>query len=278
MATNDFARFHGRLEIRGRLELKTPLRVGAGGGDDMGLADIAVVKDALDRPYIPGSSFKGVLRSYVESILRTIDEDLACLCVTDQENHTCPTTRSRRVREGQDRSDYEALLQDTYGGDEDAMYLDGTCRVCQVFGSHGLAAKVIIPDLHPSDEWYGPYQVRHGVSIDRDTETAAEGRLYTGEAVPAGVHFDCEIIVENGSPADQGLVLLGLRAFEQGAVTLGGGSTRGLGQVKLEITDCREVSADPGDLIEYLVSGASRAVDEAGRLEKIGHLRQELGV
>ena len=278
MATNDFARFHGRLEIQGRLELKTPLRVGAGGGDDLGLADIAVVKDALGRPYIPGSSFKGVLRSYVESILRTIDEGLACLCVTDQENHTCPTTRSRRVREGQDRSDYDALLQDTFHGDEDAMYLDGTCRVCQVFGSHGLAAKVIIPDLGLSDEWYGPYQVRHGVSIDRDTETAAEGRLYTGEAVPAGIHFDCEVIVENGSPADQGLVLLGLRAFEQGTVTLGGGSTRGLGQVKLEITACREVSANPGDLIEYLVSGASQAVDEAGRLEKIGHLRQELGV
>lgn len=68
-----------------------------------------------------------------------------------------------------------------------------------------------------SDEkqWYGAYQVRHGVSIERDTETAADGRLYTTEVVPAGTRFHCEVIVENGSDADQGLVLLGLRAFER---------------------------------------------------------------
>jgi CRISPR-associated RAMP protein (TIGR02581 family) len=277
MTTNDFSRFGGRLEIRGHLELKTPLRIGAGGGDGMGLADIAVVKDALGRPYIPGSSLKGVLRAYIESVLRTIDESLACLCVTDQDNHTCPTTKRRRREPGQAQSDYEALLE-AFGGDEDAMYLEGTCRVCQVFGSHGLASKVVIPDLTLSEAWYGPYQVRHGVSIDRDTETAAAGRLYTSEAVPAGTRFNCEVIVENGSPADQGLVLLGLRAFEQGMVTLGGGGTRGLGQATLAIGDCREIGQNPVDLIEFLVSGASQAVDEAGRLAKINSLRQELGV
>ena len=285
MATNDFSRFYGRLQINGQLQLKTPLRIGAGRNDDLGTADITVVKDALGRPYIPGSSFKGVLRSQIEMILRTIDEKLACLCVTDEKGHTCPTTKSRRMEEGQEKSDYDVLLEETFHGDEDAMYLDGTCRVCQVFGSHGLASKVIIPDLRLSDEdmdergvWQGRYQVRHGVSIDRDTETAAEGRLYTGEAVPAGTRFTCEIIIENGSQADQGLVLLGLRAFEQGRVTLGGAASRGLGQVQLAITGCEEVSADPAQLIDYLVDGRGTDVDEDGRLQKIGALRRELGV
>ena len=126
--------------------------------------------------------------------------------------------------------------------------------------------------------WHGRYQIRHGVSIDRDTETAAEGRLYTGEAVPSGSRFDCEIIIENGSAADQGLVLLGLRAFEQGRVTLGGAASRGLGQVRLTITGCQEVSPEPATLIDYLVSGQGSPVDEAGRLNKITSLREELGV
>lgn len=278
MSTNDFTRFRGRLEVRGQLELTTPLRIGAGGGQEMDLADISVVKDALGRPYIPGSSFKGVLRSYVETVLRTIDEKYACLCVTDQADPFCPTTASRRVPEGQETSDYDRLLNEVYDGDEDALYLDGTCRICQVFGSHGLASKVIIPDLALSDPWVAPYQIRHGVSIDRDTETAAQGRLYTSEAVPARTRFKCEIIVENGSPADQGLVLLGLRAFEREMVVLGGATSRGLGRVKLTVETCQEISDEPQALLDYLMGADPMAVDEESRLAKIQALRDELGV
>jgi CRISPR-associated RAMP protein (TIGR02581 family) len=293
MRTNDFARFHGRLTMHGALELVTPLRIGAGSSDDLGTADITVVKDALGYPYIPGSSFKGVLRTQVERLLRTIDEELACLCVTFADytddppgsRPHCPTTLQQDALKA--RVNY-LRAQDPNSSTEDGRYLDKiyleeTCAVCRVFGSTGLAAKVIIPDLNlEADEmsadgqWYGTYQVRHGVSIDRDTETAAEGRLYTSEAVPAGARFHCEIIVENGSPADQGLVLLGLRAFEKKLVTLGGGASRGLGQVQLTITDCREIPSGGEGLIEFLVSGASRLVDETARLAKISALRAEL--
>ncbi|MCP4425757.1 MAG: CRISPR-associated RAMP protein, partial [Chloroflexi bacterium] len=227
--TNDFTRFHGRLQIIGELELQTPLRIGSGGGDETSIADIAVVKDAMGRPYIPGSSFKGVLRSTIEQLLRTVDESLACLCVTNQDNHRCPTTKKRHKEEGQDKSDYKSLLEDEFDNDEDAMYLEGTCRVCQVFGSLGLASKVTIPDLYLSEEWSDRYQVRYGVSIDRDTETAADSRLYTTQAVPPGTRFHCEVIIENGSQADQGMVLLGLRAFEHSLVAMGGAASRGLG-------------------------------------------------
>lgn len=295
MATNDFSRFHGRLEIRGVLALQTPLRIGSGGGDDMGLADIGVVKDVLGRPYIPGSSFKGVLRSHVEMVLRTIDEKLACLCVTFEDYQDdppgsqphCPTTlRPEALKARVDflrAQDENPKREDTPY--HDTIYLKEACTVCKVFGSNGLSSKVIIPDLALAESelgadgvWHGRTQVRHGVSIDRDTETAVDGRLYTGEVVPAGTRFSGEIIIENGSPADQGLVLLGLRAFEQGRVTLGGASSRGLGQVQFTITGCTEVSDDPTTLIEYLLSGAGQPVDEAGRLAKITALREELGV
>ena len=295
--TNDFKRFYGRLHIKGELELVTPLRIGS--GNSTALADIAVVKDSRGNPYIPGSSFKGILRSHIESFMRTIDKDnnrnLACLCVTFEDHDDsppgskshCPTTLRPDALKA--RVDYLKKQADK-PKDNDAPYLDRiylseTCFVCRVFGSNGLAAKVTIPDiklnkseLSADEMWHGRYQIRHGVSIDRDTETAAEGRLYTGEAVPSGSRFDCEIIIENGSAADQGLVLLGLRAFEQGRVTLGGAASRGLGQVRLTITGCQEVSDEPAALIDYLVSGEGSPVDEAGRLNKITSLREELGV
>lgn len=293
MKTNDFARFHGRLTIHGTLELITPLRIGAGGNDDMGAADITVVKDALGYPYIPGSSFKGVLRAQVEMLLRTMDDELACLCVSyaDYDDDPpgsrphCPTTLRNDALKA--RVQY-LRAQDPNSTTEDGRYLDQiyleeTCRVCRVFGSTGLAAKALVPDLklEPDElsddgQWYGTYQVRHGVSIDRDTETAADGRLYTTEAVPAGTRFHCEIIIENGSDADQGLVLLGLRAFEKKLVTLGGGSSRGLGQVQLTITDCQEIPKSGAGLIDFLVSGVGQAVDDAARLGKINALRDEL--
>ncbi len=264
--TQDFTTFGSWLKLTGLLELTTPLRIGAGRGDEFGLADIAVVKNRQGEPYIPGSSFKGVLRSSIEAFLRTIDPNLACLCVTTQPNFNCPTTKSPE--------DLAAYL--TQFKDEDDMYLRGTCRVCQVFGSTGLASKVQFPDLRLAEEWLGPYQLRNGVSIDRDTETAASQRLFTIEAVPAGTRFAFELLIENGSPADQGMVLLGLRAFEQGMRALGGATSRGLGQVKLTISRCEELSSDPEALFDFLTSGTTQDVSEQARTAKIQALRQEV--
>jgi CRISPR-associated RAMP protein (TIGR02581 family) len=263
---HDFTTFHSRLTVSGELELITPLRIGAGQGDDFGLADIAVVKNQRGLPYIPGSSVKGVLRSFIESFLRTIDPDLACLCVTTQTGFGCTTTK-----EPKDLAQYQKQF-----ADEDAMYMDGTCRVCKVFGSNGMASKVQIPDLPLAGEWVGRYQLRNGVSIDRDTETAVPQRLFTIEAVPAGTRFKFELIIENGNEADQGLVLLGLAAFEREMVALGGATSRGLGQVKLHIKRCTEVPGDAQALFDYLVSGTAVTVDKEARQAKINALRDEV--
>lgn len=282
MSTNDFSRFSGRLEVSGRLILLTPLQIGSGAADDMFGADLSVVKDAFGRPYIPGSSFKGVLRSYVEALLRAHDDDLACLCVTDQPQHSCPTPQKhalleQRAKELIDEPPDGATLDQ--GNIMDHIYLEDTCRICQVFGSNGLASKVIIPDLAVDEStWAGRYQIRHGVSIDRDTGTQAAGRLYNTEAVPTGTTFHCRVVIENGSAADQGLVLLGLKAFERSQVTLGGAASRGLGQVRLAIDECLEVPADTTQLIDFLAGGTAAAVDEAGQQAKIVALRDELEV
>jgi len=62
--------FHGKLLIEGDLICETGLHIGAGKGTlEIGGADNPVVKDAFGRPYVPGSSLRGRIRSLLETAL-----------------------------------------------------------------------------------------------------------------------------------------------------------------------------------------------------------------
>jgi CRISPR/Cas system CSM-associated protein Csm3 (group 7 of RAMP superfamily) len=58
-----FDTFKNRLEITGILTTVTALRISAGRSSEPIGSDLPVIKDAIGRPFIPGSSFKGALRS-----------------------------------------------------------------------------------------------------------------------------------------------------------------------------------------------------------------------
>jgi CRISPR-associated RAMP protein (TIGR02581 family) len=139
-----------------------------------------------------------------------------------------------------------------------------SCLVSRVFGSPWLASKVSIRDLLVDEQiWFGQFEVRNGVAIDRDTETAAEKKLYDFEVVPSGTRFHCEIVVENAIDWELGLLMAGLRPFERGEATLGGARSRGLGLVKVEWKCCRLIDAKrlgKEKLLDYLI-GEEEAPD-----------------
>src|SRR5215208_6861382 len=57
----------GKLLLEGDMLCETGLHVGAGKGSlEIGGSDNPVVKDAFGRPYVPGSSLRGKLRSLLE--------------------------------------------------------------------------------------------------------------------------------------------------------------------------------------------------------------------
>ncbi|MHC5675054.1 type III CRISPR-associated RAMP protein Csx7 [Nostoc sp.] len=108
--------------------------------------------------------------------------------------------------------------------------------------------------MQVTDTWFGQYQERDGVAIDRDTETAADGKLYDFQVVPAAAQFDLKAVVKNAEPWELGLLIIGLHQFETEQIPLGGGRSRGLGVVKLEIEKMRwfDVNNDPEKLLTYL--------------------------
>ena len=116
--------------------------------------------------------------------------------------------------------------------------LNKTCWVCQLFGSPCgtlLNYKSATCMLITGYSGLIQFQQRDGVAIDRDTETAADKQLYDYEVVPAGVLFDFKAIVDNAMDWQLGMLYLCLSAFEKGELTIGGGSSRGLGVIKLSL-------------------------------------------
>ncbi len=249
----DFATFHNRLTLRATLTLKTGLRIGSGAGDSVVGAEIPIVRDALGRPFIPGSSFKGALRAAVERIARTINRrpDLwACANPLDHEAGACITRRRKE----------ELLREATTNGRIDEQEFartvaKETCTVCRLFGSPWLAAKLRVKDLSLIEEsWAGRVEVRTGVGIDRDTCTAAGQVLYSFEVVPAGTRFRCELVVENADDVELGLLFLGLREMQRGRIPLGGARSRGLGWAELSGWETFE-RIDREHLLDYLIEG-----------------------
>ena len=82
-------------------------------------------------------------------------------------------------------------------------------------------------------EWASVVQVRDGVVIDRDSQTAVNGLKYDYEVVPPGSQFDLCVDLEN--PTDRDMALLGAAIFEWHAgSSIGGFTSRGLGRFPLE--------------------------------------------
>jgi len=252
-----FDTFKNRLEITGTLTTVTALRISKGRSTEAIGSDLPVIKDALGRPLIPGSSFKGALRSRLESFLRGIDPNLA----EDPANYTSPT-KNKQVKDFKDEhknNDFELTQQ----------LLDITDDIGSLFGTPWIASKFQVRDLTVQpDDWFGQYQERDGVAIDRDTETAADGKLYDYQVVPAATPFDFKAVVENAQDWELGLLMIGLHQFETEQIPLGGGRSRGLGVVKLEIDKMRwiDVEDHPEFLLEYLkklVMGDETAYEDA---------------
>lgn len=255
--------FENRLELVGTLKTITALRISQGRSLEPIGADLPVVKDALGRPLIPGSSFKGAMRSRLESFLRGVDPSLAANPAIEEE-WAIPF---QDVREGATRIEGMTSLKKRIDENSELNESEKDQRLTQeiiertdiaslLFGSPWMASKFQVRDLTvDANNWFGQYQERDGVAIDRDTETASDGKLYSFQVVPAGTPFEFRTIVENAEDWELGLLMIGLHQFETQQIPLGGGRSRGLGVVELAINnawwfECADGS--PAELIDYM--------------------------
>jgi CRISPR-associated protein Csm3 len=214
-------KLQGRIFLEFKIELKTGLHIGgSSGGLEIGGIDNAIIRDPLSRrPYIPGSSLRGKMRSQLEKVLGLAQNS----SIGEKVNiHSCKK-----------ESEYIA---------------NGGCPVCHIFGLTGEVeaggpTRLVVRDVPldiKSDEGKAAWkdtrldlfysELKTEVAIDRVTSAATPRTL---ERVPAGAIFGpAELVFSIYEAADfvrLGYVLQAMQLVEDDY--LGGYGSRGSGKI-----------------------------------------------
>jgi CRISPR-associated protein Csm3 len=243
-------KLYGRVFITGAIRAVTGLHIGgAEGAISIGGVDNIVIRDPLtQRPYIPGSSLKGKMRSLLEK------------------NDGRP----------QNRPIGQATIHSCATGEEYA-----TCDVCQIYGVPGEAGfsrptRLVVRDVALTDTSAGqlataktdlPFtEVKWEVAIDRVTSAAVPRQM---ERVPAGAEFGpFEIVFSLYDPGDDARFK---RVVDSMSLLvddyLGGSGSRGSGKISFEamtvILKRSEEYLKPETLLESAdLDGLSRQVTQ----------------
>ncbi|MHA1303608.1 MAG: type III CRISPR-associated RAMP protein Csx7 [Candidatus Heimdallarchaeaceae archaeon] len=220
-----------KINLEGEIELTSGLHIGVGGSLEAVGTDSPVIKDFNGRPYIPGSSFKGSFRAIIEAIVRGGEfpkDKLWCCNIMGNDEEKC-IHRKEDNYISQNGEEKKATASDV----EDFIW-EKSCHICRLLGSPHIASRVKFPDMPVLGDWDTTmYEVRNGVAIDRDSETAKSGALYDFEVVPPGTRFKFDMLIENPEDWELGLLFMGLGLFNKGYAYLGGIKSRGLGTMKI---------------------------------------------
>jgi len=220
-------RLVGKLILEADMRCETGLHIGAGKGSlEIGGADNPVVKDAYGRPYVPGSSLRGKLRSLLEQAMgMAVPSELVYLS----------RRRGQEVRIHQsDRPDDEICL--LFGRSPGRMervtgeVLEGVsatpARLAVYDAPLELASITDSMRENLDDELT---EVKSENAIDRIT---AQANPRTLERVPAGARFKVRMVLDILCEEDKALLARlaeALRLLEDDS--LGGGGSRGSGRV-----------------------------------------------
>jgi CRISPR-associated protein Csm3 len=205
------------LKLEFNIFPKAPLLVKSGHlSPNPALPDMQFVRTSSgdgETIYLPGSSLKGVFRSFTEKMLRTMGKS-ACDPFDD---NACGKKMAKE--------------KDT------AKVYKESCYACKIYGNTKLRGRLSFQDTYPEGDI--KTEIRYSVAISRLTNAVAQGP-FDMEIVVAG-NFKGVLLLENFEVWQLGLLALAIQAINEGWVRIGFGKNRGFGQVEFKI---REVTSD----------------------------------
>lgn len=223
-----YDKFHNRYIITGKLIAIDPIHIGSSSKNSLNPVDVdnSVLKDNNGRAVIPGSSVKGVVRSYFESVLRSIDEKKACGVFDDYCTKEIEKSL-KKIDNLKERAD-KAYAQ--------------SCDVCKLFGGHEFAGKLQFKDCYLIGE--PSYEHRDGVGIDRETGAAKGGAKYDFEIISKDSEFEFTMTADNLDNQQKKYFDFIVAAMKDGNLAVGGKTTRGLGRFRIADAEIKEITAD----------------------------------
>ncbi len=206
----------GKVIIRADIRLITGTRIGGSqGGLKIGGLDLAVITDPLGRPYLPGSSIKGKLRSLTERALGV---------AIGKGSHCC-----------EKKEDYQKCVVCRIYGTTESFEPEVSTLTRLLVRDVALDTSSITSEMRANLELeYSEVKVE--TAIDRLTGTAKGGSLRQVERVPAGAIFrPAEFIFNIFEESDKDLLghLFAAMALLEHDY-LGGMGSRGYGRVAIE--------------------------------------------
>jgi len=250
----------GKVIIRGTIEVKTGMRIGgASSGLKIGGVDLNVITDPRGRPYIPGSSLKGKMRSLIERKESVIFNDKGVhQCTKDDSYKKCPVCKIWGVLGGKEFS-LPTLTR--------LIVRDTSLDEASITGEMKRNLEL---------QWT---EVKFETAIDRVKGTALHGSLRQAERVPAGARFkNYEMIFNVFEDGDKDLLRKVFEALELLEDDyLGGMGSRGYGQVEfkeIEIFWNTKEDYESGRLNQNKVNGEFKT--PARIVENFAEIRKNL--
>ncbi len=191
-------------------------------GPDM--APVLTFRNGQREVFFPGTSLKGVIRSHLEKVSRTLNDGI--ICNPFDKSFCGEKLQERKRREYKNNS-----------LPNDLAYRE-SCPICRLFGSTFYTGRISIGDAYLVDSNRPlPTELRDGVGIDRLTGGAAHGAKFDLEAVSSGVDFITEVYLRNFEVWQLGMVLLAIKDMEDGLIRLGSGTSRGFGDIAGSVSE-----------------------------------------
>ena len=214
------------------------------------LTPVLTYRNGKTEIYLPGSSLKGVFRSHIEKVIRTLKDGAVCnpfvkteedrakkqgnqLVYPDYAEVSCGDKFEVRQKDESWRVDGIRWGHSKECVSNEDVYRD-SCPACRLFGSTSFIGRVAISDAYLT----GPQKTeeRASVGIDRFTSGVASGP-FDLEAVSPGVRFETIIHLRNFEVWQLGMLMLIVQDLEDDLIRIGSGRSRGLGNVKGEISE-----------------------------------------
>lgn len=238
------------------------------------------------RPVIPGTSLRGVLRSWLEGFLAPFN-------APGHYNITGLSATAYDTEQGVTDDDLDQVAQAVRGQPDfgqlsrreqqravrrvvERHLREEADLVSFLFGCTRLRSRVAIASASGAESYKDVkkvkklYEVRSGVSIDRDTGAAAAHKVFDVELVGSGVTFTVDLRLSNVRYWELGMVLAALEVFNHPLfpIQLGGGTQHGYGQMGWKLKELYQLGSDeagPPSLDDWL-AGTDPAGDPAEHL------------
>ncbi len=207
------------LRIPVTIRAEGPILVKAGAEQLVGpdMVFVRTKRNGEEQPYLPGTSLKGVFRSYAERIIRTLaPAGGPPVCVPYAGRKDPETACGERLKNVDKPTAYKR-----------------SCPACRLFGSLAFAGRIAIRDAYLKSKDFD-VEVRDGVAIDRHTGGVAGPAKFQLEVLTRG-EFETVIGVDNFELWQVGLLVQLLADLSEGRIRVGMGASRGLGEVVGEL-------------------------------------------